>query len=798
MRPPRLALLPLLALSTPGGMSEAWSAPAAKTPHAAAAPRLLLGALSAPAPGREPRAVAQDYVLSLQRATPQLFPGELAVTEVLPAGVGHVVRFVQSYGGVPVFHGELSLRIGADGQVLRLVRDVLDEPALRAVDLSPQLQAAAAREAVRMHLGPGRPSLLSAPALYIDLETVRLVWVVPSANLLLFENALYVVDARSGEVLRRIERLRFMDQFKVFRSNPVEAAQPEEAALPADAVFTPAAPMMGGRTLSSALLSSRNCIDKGTLRSVPGFPADVHLCELEQLATANLQGDFDGYQPLVRGDDGKCPTDKDPNPNQFAEAHMYFHAAAIYDRFRGLFAGLGRPDFRLRVSQGANPKPLFMVVDLCLPDFNNFADAKKPLNHFENAFFSPGGPGNQLLTGQDGDAIAFGMGSKANFALDGDVIYHEFTHAVVYTRSKLETPIFDDERGRTDEPGAMNEGLADFFSAGLDGDSVVGEYAGRNFGSGGIRDVDNKDHCTDNRIGETHEDSKAFSGALWAARRSIAGGPRAPGSAAAARRDLFDQAVLAALDGLGPRPSMADMGKLLLQELELRADKLGADAKAKAEQALTDHGILPQCERVLRGAQERSFLCLDGDNRQHKAVPGYLQWRINIPAKADTLSVTLDTSNGGCSGGSTSAKPPAPVLHLLLKAKDEPIVWSLDDGDEDQTLDLDFLDGSASGKVTGLAAGIYHVMLTNTGGGAVGRNIFFATRCSNPMGCKGPDTPPVPMDPMKSGDKMPKNGGCGCRVGAARADRAGSMAALALLALIQLRRRRGLASGGKS
>ena len=131
----------------------------------------------------------------------------------------------------------------------------------------------------------------------------------------------------------------------------------------------------------------------------------------------------------------------------------------------------------------------------------------------------------QQLYGFDQGALWFGQGPKRDYAYDGDVVYHEFTHAVVDATLKLGAWHID-ARGAIDAPGAMNEGLADYFSSAITGDPDVGEYASKDFGSaaGVIRTLANDDSCPTALVGEVHFDSTLFSGALWQARAALPGG----------------------------------------------------------------------------------------------------------------------------------------------------------------------------------------------------------------------------------------------------------------------------------
>src|SRR5262249_51706419 len=155
--------------------------------------------------------------------------------------------------------------------------------------------------------------------------------------------------------------------------------------------------------------------------------------------------------------------------DEFSEQHMYWHVANTYAYFRSLFTTLGNADFKLRITKDM-AKPLPVAVNLCTINLQTF-DLSGPLVPFDNAFFSPGAgnPISDLLIGGQ-DSIMFGQGSAVDFAYDADVISHEFTHAVIDTLGKLNPPGFEDTQGLTDDPGAMNEGLADYFSSALGGD----------------------------------------------------------------------------------------------------------------------------------------------------------------------------------------------------------------------------------------------------------------------------------------------------------------------------------------
>ena len=96
-----------------------------------------------------------------------------------------------------------------------------------------------------------------------------------------------------------------------------------------------------------------------------------------------------------------------------------------------------------------------------------------------------------------------------NIALDSDVIYHEYAHAVV--DSIYSTLPYS---GQT---GAMDEGFADFWAAAINNNSKLGESSF----SSGTSDCSNCLRNLNNTVkkptswSEVHDDSRSFAGALW-------------------------------------------------------------------------------------------------------------------------------------------------------------------------------------------------------------------------------------------------------------------------------------------
>lgn len=98
----------------------------------------------------------------------------------------------------------------------------------------------------------------------------------------------------------------------------------------------------------------------------------------------------------------------------------------------------------------------------------------------------------------------FACPDDLNYALSSDMIYHEYTHFVVEEITHLPNIAGS-------EAAAMGEGLADYFAASINDDSVWGDVVAPN----NTRDLKNTLDYNINMTGESHHDGQIFSGALW-------------------------------------------------------------------------------------------------------------------------------------------------------------------------------------------------------------------------------------------------------------------------------------------
>ncbi len=130
-----------------------------------------------------------------------------------------------------------------------------------------------------------------------------------------------------------------------------------------------------------------------------------------------------------------------------------------------------------------------------------------------NAWYSP--INNWYVGGDSGDGnLYFGRGSRIhgvnNLARAADVIYHEYTHAVIDHIRPL---------AYREESGAMHEGTADYFSCSILNDPIIGEWVVSN--PQGFRNLDNRLRYPDDYVGQVHSDGRIYGGALWDLRKLL-------------------------------------------------------------------------------------------------------------------------------------------------------------------------------------------------------------------------------------------------------------------------------------
>lgn len=692
-----------------------------------------------------------------------------------------IVHFEQTHGGLPVIGRGAAVRLTSHGDEILTTLDLEEDLPSAVPSLAPGAAAAVAARFAPVAVTKDDAHLVVWP---LTGGGSRLAYVVlPSIPTGIAAAPRIVVDAHSGKVLEVRDLVRFA-KAKMYEFNPTKT--PELKSL--DLALTP------GATLTNEFVASYNCIDRKTVRplNVQGFKANVHVCDIEQLATADENGDFLSYEPSDTA--GAMSSRSDA----FSEVSMYYHAAKAYDFFRRL---QGSPD-----AQVVQDKPLRVVANLQIPagissgNILAAADPNTPLETFSNAFFSPaaGGLGAifQQLYGLKGGGLWFGQGPQRDYAYDGDVVYHELGHAVVDHSLKL-VAWHVDARGAVDAPGAMNEGLADYFSSAITGDPDIGEYASKDISqnSGVLRTLANQDACPGSVIGEVHFDSTLFSGALWTARTALP----------AADRERFDAALYKAMRTNPGRGDLGfdDLAKLFLATLSTDLPE-GATA---LETSMKARGVLPSCERVLEpknGSVKALEPIIGGFAAPGlqsiplgEIAPGIIQVHGKV-GPTDTKLVVSVSTRAASSGANPLGGGGTPFTPVALVKVGKPITWTVSRSEATHDADkaIDMTTGTRPTATFELPAGTTDVYVQIANKGDSDGAYDNVTLDLSPATVEPPATEDPGAGEPVAVTKTESTTGCACStLGAdlgttSRVPLAGLLAALGLAAGVVRRRQR--------
>lgn len=432
--------------------------------------------------------------------------------------------------------------------------------------------------------------------------------------------------------------------------------------------------------------------------------------------------DGDRRNPAKCGTPGFDPIGCAAEEDEFAEVQVYHATQVFFDHIRVVLEDaafcLGTQSQLCEASgaptlgdDGEPVRPFHIATNVLFPniDFNALltqiappplgqgkgANAGNPveINDFQrlpNAAFVPaleGGPVQippelqafGALFNRPFDSNVYFQGSR-DFAYDGDVVAHEFTHAIVHSFVPGLQSLGRDSYGTHAEAGALNEGWADYFSSSFIGNPTVGDYAAAGLVAGeiGLRNNDNERRCPDGILGQVHNDSEHWAGALWSIREQhLADG----GTAITLDQTLLGALALAAND--------EDMTRAAERaEAAIRAD-IGAALADFAKAEFESRGV-SNCHRVWPLAvvddagtgitvTRKDQLSQAGvtDVGLANFAPSVLQFRVDVPAGSAgfTLKWQQIAGGGGLGGGGGEAPMAVAVSEVAVDDDDARIEW---------------------------------------------------------------------------------------------------------------------------
>jgi Zn-dependent metalloprotease len=374
-------------------------------------PSLLYDFKSEPLAGTGPEAarnfIAENKTLLLKNEP----PAALQLLQSREGGGATHVDFRQSYKGIPVQPGTLSVHLTGN-QVTMVNGSYYPDLSL---DTVPTATADEALNAARTDLNPKGAYAVEArePELmiYVDDEVPTLCWRV---RLFSSEPAdmEYFIDAKTQQVLKKNNLMRSFDgQGLVYPVNPV-------------------------RTPSLSYQPFRYLDGSGYLRG-----SYVRVSTFYNFVV-NGQGQIVGIQGVPTVYSPTLTYSYAPNDLRFSEQSSYYFINQMHDYFKSAFGFTGR--------------------DSAIPTYVHFNPDGTALN---NAFYMP--YFDSIFVG-DGSGSTSGATGINNPAFDSDLLYHEYTHAVI---GKINASFGNDNYGL-----AMNEGYADYFACSQLNDPNQGEW----------------------------------------------------------------------------------------------------------------------------------------------------------------------------------------------------------------------------------------------------------------------------------------------------------------------------------
>ena len=454
-----------------------------------------LGGFAAVIGARTPEAAARAFLAAHGPAFGIGDRRALVLQGTPVAGTAGPVRFGRTIDGLPVFGGDLVVGVDASNRVF----------VVNSGDVGPAIsgrhsigEPAAAQAALASFRGTGPARLQAGWQSFFG--TVRAVYRVDFIASQPAGDWRVLIDGETGRILARFDlRTRASAPGKVYEISPAETAAaicPLNGSNQPTVCASPISVTLPNLTTGTSLVGSQTQVFNCKGLNDPSNPA-------------NVPGACSPVNAVSGAFNFAADTTFVSTTDDFTAGMAYFHL----DKHVSFFKKLD-PTAPPNSGNGATSRALRGSLPALV---NNF-DQGQP---FENAFFSP-----------NLDAMVFGQGAAADYAYDATVMYHEFTHGVVWAWGGF-NPEFD-ALGTNWESSGLNEGTADSMAVAETGRSKVGSFLGAvnppdsftgrdqsdpnasrscqgdgtvvsHFGANGINGLD----------GEEHDDGEIWNGFFW-------------------------------------------------------------------------------------------------------------------------------------------------------------------------------------------------------------------------------------------------------------------------------------------
>ena len=612
-----------------------------------------------------------------------LLKGNLQSSNTISGVSIHRVSWV--YAGIPVL-GKFSVIREKDGKIINIINSMEDF----SIDTKPAMTVENAAEIfAKKQFGnlAKTPDFISELVIISQNGRYRLAYRLRFRPQNPLDGRFFFVDANTGRLLRSGNLIKFASNTaKVFDENPISTPDPIEIELPwvaddADGKLTASADEKGLRKIVTA-----NCPDEGETFTYAQY--EMPRCTVRQIADKNENGSF------VYEDWGNGLKYTQDLKDVYPEVSLYYHMSKIYN----YIGSLGLEEYKELPNHKKKGElhPIVGVANFQMVGYLSGYNSDK-LMPMDNAFYSQHDPYfAEFLFGDfeynNSDALIFGQGTSADFAYDGDVIYHEFGHGIIEGITRLSYEAAADEYGFSNEALGLNEGMADVFSFIMTEDPCLAEYVAKGVGQMGgaveldgvpcLRTTTNPNLVNENFVGEAHNDGLPLVGAHWEIyQKMLENG---------FTKDDFAKLFLSALLLV----SSSDIGYKEWGEYLLEAAASGKTAKLKDdfEQILTARGYFNEIRArdITKTAGEIFYVGGIGDgymsassdsvniewddensDNRKEVAPLYVQFYYDVPECVDTLKVSGQAMSGGYSRNNPK--------FMVLVRENKPVIWDHDD-----------------------------------------------------------------------------------------------------------------------
>ncbi len=606
-------------------------------------------------------------IISIDRIN---FKPEVAFSNKVGETSFHKLRW--TYKGVPI-KGRYTVLKEKNGIVFKIHNHVsqFDIETRPTID---KLTAAKNIFSAKYQLNSVKPDFISNLIIVERAGGYYLAWEIRFRPESILDGRFFYVDAHTGKSLGGGNTVLSLSEnsAKVFETNPIRDETPILVELPwvADDAEGKLTAELDEADIRKIVAS--NCLDLGDTMSYYG--QEYPICTPTQVANKYENGNF------IYEDWDDDVAFKMNAEDVYSEVSVYYHLTKIYKYILDL--GITNFSHLSNHRPGSENNPIIGVSNFRMPSGTSLAP-------MDNAFYSPHNPFfAEMFFGDfeySGDLIVLGQGSRADFAYDGDVIYHEFGHAIVEGVAGLEYSSFPDKYGFSNEALALNEGIADTFSFIISEDPCLGEYVSEGFGAmygmekyGDfycLRYADNDNLVNEDFTGESHYDGLPAVSAHWRMyEKAVEQGFSMDDFAKYFMKSLMSitrsnlqfrgwaDILLSTLEDSNMAELANDFEKILEEKHffnEIRARNI-----TKRAPYLTSGGVSTSPGMPSSSAK------VEIDGFEMEVAPMYVQLYYDVPECIDTLTITGTPRSQGSSGN--------PRYNLLVR-EGKPIIWTLDD-----------------------------------------------------------------------------------------------------------------------